>query len=95
MSPHRRASLDLSRSEAWVVHTALLARIERETEAGNEVEQEVELLRAVEAGATEATLEPAQLELLADALSAYLADAPGRDRIPGQSVLDEISVVLA
>lgn len=92
-SPDRRTALDLSRSEAWVVHAALLARIERETDAGNEVDQEMELLHAVENGASD--LDPAQLELLERALATYLADAPGRDRVPGQSVLDEIDVVLA
>lgn len=92
-SPDRRTALDLSRAEAWVVHAALLARIERETDDGNEVDREMELLRAVENGTTD--LDPAQLELLKRAVSVYLADAPGRDSVPGQAVLDEIDVVLA
>jgi hypothetical protein len=90
----QHTALSLSRSEAWVVHAALLARIERESEADNDVEREVALLRTVESGEGDVTVDAADLDVLREALAAYLADAPGRDRIPGQTVLDDISVAL-
>lgn len=86
-------ALELSRAESWVVHAALLARIGRETESGNDVNREIALLRAVEHG--EYTFDPADLDLLRTTLSAYLADAPERDRIPGQAMLDEIDGAVA
>lgn len=92
-STDRCGVLDLSRSEAWVIHAALLARIERETDAGKKVDREMRLLETIESG--EFDPDPDDLRLLRDALSTYLADAPGRDRVPGQSILDEISGVLA
>lgn len=92
-STDRCVALDLSRAEAWVVHAALLDRIERETDAGNEIDHEMSLLQTIERD--EYAFDDADLELLSDALSTYLADAPGRDRIPGQSLLDQIEVAIA
>ena len=72
---------------------ALLARIEREADAEKGVDREMELLETVESG--EFDFDPDDLQLLQDALSTYLVDAPGRDRVPGQSTLDEIGGILA
>ena len=87
------AALDLSRAESWVIHAALLARIERETETGHDVDREISLLRAIEHD--EYAFDPADLDLLRASLSRYLADAPERDRIPGRAVIDQIDGAVA
>lgn len=86
-------ALDCSRAEAWVIHAALLDRIERETDADNDIDREMSLLRAIERG--DYAFDASDLRLLQNALSTYLADAPDRDRTPGQSVLDQIDGVVA
>lgn len=89
----QHTALDLSRSEAWVVHAALLERIERESDADNDVEREIALLRGIEDD--DLSLDSTDRDVLREALSTYLADAPGRDRVPGQTVLDELGASLA
>lgn len=86
-------ALDCSRAEAWVIHAALLDRIERETDSGNDIDQEMSLLRAIERD--DYAFDMSDLDLLRNALSTYLADAPSRDRVPGQSVLDQIDGIAA
>ncbi len=92
-STDRCIAFEFSRAQAWVVHAALLDRIERETDAGNEIDQELSLLRMIEYG--EYVFDETDLNILRSALTTYLADAPGRDRIPGQSLIDEIEGVAA
>lgn len=87
-SHDRSVALDPSRAEAWVVHAALLDRIEQQTDAGNDVQEECTLLRKVEAD--EYSLGTAELDVLQQALTGYLADAPPRDREPGHAVLETI-----
>ena len=92
-STDRCIALEFSRAEAWAVHAALLDRIERETDAGNDVDREMSLLRAIERD--DYAFDSTELELLCETLSTYLADAPSRDRIPGQAVLDQITGIVA
>jgi hypothetical protein len=92
-STDRCIAFEFSRAQAWVLHAALLDRVERETDAGNDIDQEMSLLRTIEHD--EYVFDESDLELLRNTLTAYLADAPGRDRIPGQSLLDEIDGVPA
>ncbi|WP_101295233.1 DUF7853 family protein [Halegenticoccus soli] len=91
-SAHNPAALDLTREEAWVVHAAVLAAIERELDDGNDAPDELALLRALEA---DDGFEPDQLRLLRRILSQYLTDAPDRDDEPGRSVLDDIELALS
>lgn len=92
-STDRCIAFEFSRAEAWVLHAALLDRIERETDADDDIDREMALLRAIESD--DYVFDEIDLALLRSALSTYLADAPGRDRIPGQSVLDQIDGVVA
>lgn len=89
----QHTALDLSRPEAWVVHAALLDRIERESDDDADVKREVSLLRGVEHD--DLSLDSTDRDILREALSTYLSDAPGRDRVPGQTVLDELGATLA
>jgi hypothetical protein len=84
---HGPASLGLSREEAWVLHAAVLQRIERELEAGRNP-TEVEALRErIESGDS---LDSTHLDAAERALSTYLDGAPERDRTHAQAVLDYV-----
>jgi hypothetical protein len=92
-STDRCVALDFSRAEAWVVHAALLDRIERETDIGNDIDREMSLLRNIERD--DYAFADTDLAVLRTALSTYLADAPARDRSHGQAILDKIDGVVA
>jgi hypothetical protein len=86
-------ALDLSREEAWVVHAALLASVERLVDDGEDAERALALVSTLE---EDADFGCDELEYLADVLRAYLGDcAPSRDRRPAQNVLDDIETALA
>jgi hypothetical protein len=84
---HGPASLGLSREEAWVLHAAVVRRIERELEAGREP-TDVETLR--ERIERCESLDAAHLDAAERALCTYLEDAPERDRPHAQAVLDYV-----
>jgi hypothetical protein len=85
--------LDLTASEAWVVHAAVLAHVERELEHGSTPTAAIDLLHAVEADTDD--FSQSQLQLLVDVLSTYLDDAPPADREPGRRALASVRSVLA
>lgn len=86
------AALDLSLEEAWVVHAALLHRIERETADGGEAREECDVLEKLER--TDA-FDRTELRLLRAALVSYLGAAPLRDRAACRRVLDGVRTALA
>jgi hypothetical protein len=81
------AELDLTRTEAWVVHAAVIAAIERTLETGQTPTQERTLREKVE---EDATFTDAELRRLRQMLSTYLESAPDRDVEPGEAVLNHI-----
>ena len=89
----RPAALELSRAEAWVVHAALLAAIERAVEADEDPERERRLLAAVEGGDHE--FDRRELRRIREVLESYLDDAPPRDRPHGRAVAGDIEAALA
>lgn len=90
----RCAALDLTREEAWVVHAAVLATVERAIEHGDEPPAHaLEVLSDVESGAV--CLGDSGLEVVREALSAHLADAPARDRPAARSALDAVDAAAA
>jgi hypothetical protein len=86
---HDRPGLGLSRAEAWAVHAALLAHLERAADGEAAAGPAVALLERVESGDDRFT--PEERRFLAEVLSAYLADAPRRDRGPVRGVLSGIA----
>jgi hypothetical protein len=87
MSPsacHGPDGVDCSREEAWVLHAAMLDHVERTVDAGRSPDRAMGVVERVEACEP---LDPADRVLVREALTAYLPDAPGRDRRPGRAVL--------
>jgi hypothetical protein len=87
MSPsacHGPNGVDCSREAAWVLHAALLDHVERTVDAGRSPERAMAILDRVESCEP---LDPADRALVREALTAYLPDAPARDRDPGRAVL--------
>lgn len=92
-SADRHAMLDFSRRESWVVHAALLARIERRNDVGDCVRHECDLLYAVETDDDGFGLE--ELQVFQTAVARYLTGAPSRDRKPARAVIDRIDDALS
>ena len=86
---HGPASLGLSREEAWVLHAAVVRRIERERDAGRTPEVAETLRERIE---TTESLDTEHLDVAERALSTYLDDAPERDAPHAQSALDHVRV---
>lgn len=84
--------LDLSREEAWVVHSALLSYIEGELADDRRAEHECDLLRALEG---DAEFDDGDLRAVRRAVDYYRERAPDRDRDPCRSVLDRVALALA
>ncbi|GAB3320498.1 hypothetical protein EI982_13255 [Haloplanus rallus] len=84
---HGPDGLDLSREEAWVLHVAILAHVERRVEAGRSPDRGVALLDRVEACEP---LDTGDRSLVRGALTTYLTDAPERDREPARSILSTL-----
>ena len=80
-------AFDLTREQSWVLHAAVVAAVDRETEADREPTRELELLERVEA---DAALADSQLELARQLLVEHLDDAPARDQTPGRAALRQI-----
>lgn len=91
MSPttcHGPDGIDLSREEAWVLHAAVLDHVERLVAADRSPDRAVAVLTRIE------SCEPLDTDdrnLVRDALSTYLTDAPDRDRSPAREVLAALS----
>jgi hypothetical protein len=85
---NRSAAFDLSREEAWVLHTALTSAVDRALDADEAPRYARSLVLRVEAG--EPTFDTEALRFLADALAAYLEDAPDRDRETAARLLDRV-----
>jgi hypothetical protein len=89
MNPTRKGVLlDLTREQAWVAHAALLDNLERVLDADGDPECHLAVLDALEA--RDAAFEPAELQVLADALRTYLEDPPARDDGPGRAALARV-----
>lgn len=87
MSPsacHGPDGVDCSREEAWVLHAAMLDHVERTVGAGRSPDRAMAVVERVEACEP---LDPTDRALVREALTAYLPDAPARDRRPGRAVL--------
>ncbi|SEO55420.1 hypothetical protein SAMN04487948_103203 [Halogranum amylolyticum] len=84
-------TLDLSPEEAWVLHTAVLAAVERAVENDQSVDCRVNLLETVEG---ERVFTPDELQSLRTALQTYFGDAPDRDRETAISVLAAVDAAL-
>lgn len=85
-------TLDLTRKEAWVLHAAVVAEMDREVEAGRTPSREIELLERVE---VDGQFDETDLELAERALAAHLDGAPPRDRDPGRAALDSVRTARA
>ena len=86
-------SLDLTREEAWVVHAAVVAAIERRVDDEQDPSDALDLRRALEA---DATFEADELEYLLEVLRTYAEeDAPSRDRPSVRRVIDDVEAELA
>ena len=88
----RHTTLELSWRESWVVHAALLARIERRTDADEAVRHECDLLHAVEVD--DDGFGEGELRVLRAAVTRHLDDAPPRDRGAARAVIDRIDDAL-
>lgn len=80
-------TLAFSREEAWVVHAALLDRVQTAVEAGDSSEgyPELDALTAIEDGRER--FDPDEIAVIRGALEAYLRRAPPRDLAPGRAAL--------
>lgn len=80
-------TLAFSREEAWVVHAALLDRVQRAVEADGTAEgyPELDALTAIEDGRERFDSE--EVSVVRRALEAYLRRAPPRDLAPGRAAL--------
>lgn len=86
------AAIDLTREEAWVVHAALLAYIEREFTDGRRADRECALLRKIEG---DAEFDADDLRVIRRTVGRYRDDAPARDRDACQRILDDIALAIA
>jgi hypothetical protein len=86
-SCHGPPSLGLSRGEAWVLHAAVVRRIEREREAGREPTELETLRERIESCGS---LEPVHLAAAERALDTYADDAPERDEAKARAVLNYV-----
>jgi hypothetical protein len=82
---------DLARGDAWVLHAALLAWIERELDDGRTPRFEFALLRKVEECER---LTTAELRVVRQVLEAYRDDAPPEDEAAVESLLAEVDDAL-
>ncbi|MGM0592615.1 MAG: hypothetical protein ACQETI_13515 [Halobacteriota archaeon] len=89
----RPVSLDLTHEEAWVVHVALLADIQRRVERGEAPWREWELRTRVESG--DDAFDREELRTLKRVLSRYAQRAPERDLQHVQAVLDYVALALS
>lgn len=90
----RTALLDVTREEAWVVHSALMEQL-RTAAASDDLDcdaVEVDALERLERSPGQFTLD--EVRAVRDALVEYLAHAPPRDRPPGRSALRTVETVL-
>ncbi|SFF80030.1 hypothetical protein SAMN04488063_0334 [Halopelagius inordinatus] len=86
-------TLDLSRQEAWVLHTALLDTVERELDEGNDAERALTLLVRLEEGKR---FDREQLKYLTSVLRSYIdGGVPPRDRSPARDILQNVQTALA
>jgi hypothetical protein len=97
----RPVTLSLAREEAWAVHAALVAHLERGWEDDREPRFAVDrpsfaeqLLRQVEASDGTLHLDPSALTYLRDRLEAHLDRGPARDRPHLRSALDAVEAAL-
>lgn len=82
-------TLDLSREEAWVLHSSLLGYLEREADADNPAPEALSVLRTLER-ATCPVLDRSGLRIVRTVLIEHMADAPLRDRATCRSILSEV-----
>jgi hypothetical protein len=85
------AGFDLPRADAWVLHAALLAWIERELDDGRTPRFEFTLLRKVEECER---LTTAELRVVRQVLDAYRSDAPEEDHGTVDSLLADVDDAL-
>lgn len=85
---NRPAPLDLSDEDAWVLHAALTDALDRALDAGETPRDVRSLVLRVEAGETAFDVDV--LRFIADALAAYVDDAPDRDREAAARLLDQV-----
>ncbi|WP_152039626.1 DUF7853 family protein [Salinigranum salinum] len=85
---NRPASFDLSREEAWVLHTALTSALDRALDAGETPRYARALVLQLESGETEFDLTARRF--VADALATYLEDVPDRDAAIAARLLDRL-----
>ena len=80
-------TLAFSREEAWVVHAALLDRVKRAVESGDDSDgyPELDAMAAIEAGRER--YDPEEIAVIREALEPYLLGAPPRDLAPGRAAL--------
>lgn len=95
------ATLCLSREEAWAVHAALVAHVERELEDGGATRVDAEhpsfaehLIQQVEAAGGALDLDPPALQYLRERLETHLERGPDRDADHVRAVLDAIEAAL-
>jgi hypothetical protein len=89
MSPttcHGPDDVDLSREEAWVLHAAVLAHVERAVAAGGSPDRALTILDRIESCAP---LDAADRDVVREALSTY--DAPDRDRASVEAIRAALS----
>ena len=80
------ATLDLTLEEVWVAYVALVARARRVVDDGGVPRDERDMLRRIETDRYDFV--PTELEVLREALTAYLSQAPARDRSVAVRVRD-------
>lgn len=86
-------SLDLTREQAWVVHAALVAAVERLVDDEQDPSDALSLIHSLE---VDETFEEDELEYLLDALRTYAEeDAPSRDRASAKHVIADVEAELA
>lgn len=93
MSPstcHGPDGVDLSREQAWILHSALLDHIERLVAADRSPDHAIDVLEQIE---TCDPLDTSDRRLAHDALSTYLDDAPERDRDPARAALESLQAL--
>jgi hypothetical protein len=88
---HGPAGLDLSRREAWVLHTALLRWIDSEIDDDRTPRFEFGLLDKIEECER---LTPAELRVVRQVLDTYRSDAPEEDRDTVESLLADVDDAL-
>ncbi|QLG60630.1 DUF7853 family protein [Halorarum salinum] len=91
----RTALLDVTREEAWVVHSALMEQLRADAAGDGDPDGdavEVDALERLERSPVQFT--PDEARAVREALVEYLAHAPPRDRAPGRAALRTTESVL-